>query len=73
MGVNLTKGQLIVKDPDAGKDQGQEEKGVTEDEMVGCHHQLNGHEFEQTPKDGEGQETQACCIPWGHKELDTTE
>ena len=73
MGVNLTKGQLIVKDPDAGKDRGQEEKGVTEDEMVGCHHQLNGHEFEQTPRDGEGQETQVCCIPWGHKELDTTE
>ena len=73
MGVNLTKGQLIVKDPDAEKDRGQEEKGVTEDEMVGGHHQLNGHEFEQTPGDSEGQGTLACCIPRGHKESDTTE
>ena len=49
------KSQLIRKDPDAGKDWRQEEKGATEDEMVGWHHQLNGHEFEQTPGDGEGQ------------------
>ena len=49
------KGRLIGKDPDAGKDCRQEEKGTTEDEMVGWHHQLNGHEFEQTPGDGEGQ------------------
>ena len=49
------KSQLIGKDPDSGKDWGQEEKGVTEDEMVGWHHQLNGYEFEQTPGDGEGQ------------------
>ena len=41
--------------------------------MVGCHHQLNGHEFEQTPGDSEGQGTLACYSPWGHKELDTTE
>ena len=47
-----------------------EEKGTTEDEMVGWHHQLNGHEFEQAPGDGDGQ---ASCSPWGHKELDTTE
>ena len=56
-------GRLIGKDPDAGKDWGQEVKGVTEDEMVGCHHWLNGHELEETPGDSEGQgsaET-ACC------------
>ena len=46
---------------------------MTEDEMVGKHHQLNGHEFEQAPGDGERQESLACCSPWGHKELDTTE
>ena len=46
---------------------------MTEDEMVGCHHQLNGHEFEQTPGDGEGQESLTCCSPRGCKELDTTE
>ena len=49
------KGQLIGKDPDAGKDCRQEKKGTTEDEMVGWHHRLNGHEFEQTPGDDEGQ------------------
>ena len=49
------KSQLIVKDPDAGKEWGQEEKRVTEDEMVGCHHWLNGYEFEQTPGDSDGQ------------------
>ena len=46
---------------------------MTEDEMVGWHHQLNGHEFEQTWGDGEGQGGLACCGPWGHKDLDTTE
>ena len=61
---------LTGKDPD-GLDQ--EEKGMTEDEMVGWHHQLNGHEFEQTPGDGGGQGSLACCCPWGCKELDTTE
>ena len=66
------KSWLTGKDPDAGKDWGQEEKGMTEDEMVGWHHQLNGHEFEQTPGDGEGQGNLVCCSPWGHKELDTT-
>ena len=66
------KSQLVGKDPDAGKDWKQEEKGMTEDEMVGWNHQLNGHESEQTPGDGEGQGSLACCSPRGHKELDTT-
>ena len=65
--------ELIGKDPDAGKDWGQEEKGMTEDEMVGWHHQHNGHEFEQTPGDGEGQGSLACCSPWVCKESDMTE
>ena len=56
-----------------GKIEGWEEKGTTEDKMVGWHHWLNGHEFEQAPGDGEGQESLARCSPWGHKELDTTE
>ena len=55
--------QHVGKDPDAGEDWGQEEKGVTEDEMVGWHHWLNKHEFEQTPGDGEGQESLACHSP----------
>ena len=59
--------------PDAGKGCWQEEKGVTEDEMVGWHPWLNGHEFEQTPGDGEGQGTLMCCSPWDFKEADTTE
>ena len=67
------KNWLIGKDPDAGKNWRQEEKGTTEDKMVGRHHWLKGHEFEQTPGDSEGQGSLACCIPWGHKELDTTE
>ena len=46
---------------------------MTEDEMVGWHHRLNGHEFEQAPRDGEGQRSLVCSSPWGHKELDTTE
>ena len=66
------KSWLIRKDPDAGKDWGQEEKGVTEDGMVGQHHQLNGHEFEQTRGDSEGQGSLACSTPWGCKELDIT-
>ena len=52
---------------------GQEEKRVTEDEMVWWHHQLNGHEFEQTPGDGEGQGSLACCSPWDYKESETSE
>ena len=61
------KSQLIGKDPDAGKDWRQEEKWVTEDEMVGWHHWLNGHEFEQTPGDTEGQGSLVCCSPWGRR------
>ena len=61
------KSRLIGKDPDDGKDWSQEEKGSAEDEMVGWHHQLNGHEFEQTPGDSEGQESLVCCSSWGHK------
>ena len=67
------KSQLTGKDPDAGKDWGREEKGMTEDEMVGWHHLLNGHEFEQTPGDSVEQRSLACCSPWGHRELDTIE
>ena len=70
---SLEKTRLIRKDPDAGKDWRQEEKGTTEDEMVGWHNQPNGHEFEQAPGDGDGQGSLACCSPWGSKELDTTE
>ena len=61
------KSQFTGKDPDAGKDRGQE-KQVTEDEMVGWHHRLNGYEFEQTPGDSEGQGSLACYSPWGHKD-----
>ena len=57
----------LGKDPDAGRNWGWEEKGVTGDEMVGWHHWLNGHEFEQTPGDGEGPGSLVCCSPWGHK------
>ena len=64
---------LIGKDPDAGKDWRHEEKGTTEDEMVGWHHQLDEHEFEQAPEVDDGQGSLACCSPWRHKELDTTE
>ena len=67
------KNGLIRKDPDAGKDWGQEVKGTTEDQMVGWHDQLNEHEFEQALGDGEGQGSLVCCSPWGCKELDTTE
>ena len=64
------KSQIIGKDPETGKDWGQEEKGTTKDEMVGWYHRLNGHEFEQTPGDGEGQGSLAYCSPRGHKESD---
>ena len=66
------KSQLIGKDPDAGENWGQEEKGVTKDKRVGWHHQLNGHEFEQTLGDREEQGSLVCCSPWGRKELGTT-
>ena len=65
------KNWLIGKDPDAGKDRRQEEKGTIEDE-IGWHHWLNGHEFEEPPRNGEGQGALACCSPWGCKDLYTT-
>ena len=67
------KNWLIWKDPDAGKDWGWEEKGMTEDKMVGWHHRLNGHEFEQALGTGDRQGGLACCSPWGCKESDRTE
>ena len=63
--------QLIIKDPEAGKDWRQKEKRATEGEMVGWHHLFNGHELGQTLGDSEGQGGLVCCSPWGHKELDT--
>ena len=63
----------LCKDPDAGKACKQEGKGTTEDEIVGWHHQLNRHEFEQAPGVGHGQGSLVCCSPWGCKESDTTE
>ena len=64
---------LIGKDPDSGRNWGQEEKGMTEDEMVGWHHRLDGHGFEWTLGVGDGQGSLACCNSWGRKESDTTE
>ena len=64
---------LIGEDPDAGKDWRQEEKGMTEDKMVGCYHWLDRHEFEQALVVGNGQGSLACCSPWGCKDLDMTE
>ena len=63
---------LIWKDPDAEKNWRQEERGMTEDEMVGCHHQLNGHEFEQVSEIGDGQGSLACFFSWVCKEWDMT-
>ena len=68
-----TKNWLTGKDLDAEKDWRQEEKGTTEDEMVGWHHQLSGQELEQAPGIGEGQGSLVCCSPWGRKESYTTE
>ena len=67
------KSWLNGKDPDAGKDWGPEEKGKTEDEMVGWHHRVNGHGFGWTPGVGDGRGGLACCGSWGRKESDTTE
>ena len=67
------KSWLIGKDPDAGRDWGQEEKGTTEDEVAGWHQQLYAYEFGWTPGVGGGQGGLVCCYSWGHKELDTTE
>ena len=66
------KNWLIWEDPDAGKDWRQAENGTTEDEMVGWHHWLDGHEFEGVPGVGDGQGSLACCSPWGCKESDMT-
>ena len=62
-----SKSQLIGKDPDAGKDWRQEEKGITEHEMIGWHHRLDGHDFEQALGDGDGQGSLVCSRPWGHR------
>ena len=67
------KNWFIWKDPDAGKDWRQEEKGTTEDEMVGWHHWLSRHEFKPAPGVGDGQGGLACCSSWGHKESNATE
>ena len=67
------KSWLIGKDPDAGRDWGQEEKGTTEDEKAGWHHRLDGREFEWTPGVGDGQGGLACFDSWGREESDTTE
>ena len=73
LGLPDANSQLTGKGPIAGKDWRQEKKRMTEHEMVGWHHRLNGHEFEQASGDGEGWGSLACYSPWGHKELDTTE
>ena len=62
-----------LKKTNAGKDWRQEEKGMTEDEMLGWHHQLDGHEFEKAPGDSDGQGGLVCCSPWGRKESNTTD
>ena len=67
------KSWLTGKDPDGERDWEQEEKGMTEDEMAGWHHRLDGHEFEWTPGVGDGQGGLVCCDSWGLKESDTTE
>ena len=67
------KSQLTRKDPDAGKEWRQEEKGTTEYELVRWHHQLDGHEFEQAPRVGDGQGSLVCCSSWHCKELDMAE
>ena len=69
----VVKNWLFGKNPDAGKDWRQKEKGITEGEMVGWHHWLNGYEFEQALGNGEGQGNLACCSLWGLKKLDTSE
>ena len=67
------KSGLTGKDPDVKEDRRREEKGMTEDEMVGWHHCFSEYKFEQTPGDSEGQASLACCSPWGHKDSDTAE
>ena len=70
---HLTQTANSLEKTDAGKDWRQEEKRMTEDEMVGWHHRLNEHEFEHAPGDGEGQGSLVWCSPWSHKMSDTTE
>ena len=70
---SAAKSRLIGKDPDAGKDQRQEEKRMTEDKMVGWNYQLDGHEFEWALGNGDGQGSLECCNPWGRQESDMTE
>ena len=72
-GHPMRRTDLLEKDPDAGKDWRQEEKGMTEDEVAGWHHRLDGHEFEWTPGVGDGQGGLVCCRPWGRKQSDMTE
>ena len=72
LGPPDAKNWLTGKDPDAGKDWRWEEKGATEDDMVGWHDRLDGHEFEWTLGVGDGQRSLVCCSPWGHKESDMT-
>ena len=72
LGPPDAKSWLIGKDPEAGKDWGQQEKGTTEDEMVGWHHRLNGHKFEQALGASDRQGSLTCCSPWGRKQLDMT-
>ena len=69
----MRRADSLEKDLDSGKDWRWEEKGTTEEEMVGWHHQLNDHEIEQAPGVGDGQGSLVCCSPWGCKESDTTE
>ena len=73
LGPPDAKSWLTGKIPDAGKDWRQEEKGMTQYKMVGCHHWLNGHEYEQALEDSEEQGSLVCCSPWGRKALDMTE
>ena len=73
LGPPDAKSWLFGKDPDDGQDWRQEEKWMTNDEMVGWHHLLDGHEFEQAPGVGDGQGSLECCSPWGHEESDMTE
>ena len=70
---HLMRSWLTGKDPDAGRDWRQDDKGTTEDEMAGWHHRLNGRESEWTPSVGDGQGGLTCCDSWGHRNSDTTE
>ena len=69
----MQRADSLEKTPMLGKIEGRRRREAREDEMVGWHHQLNGHESEQAPGDGEGQGSLVCCNPWRHKELDMTE